>query len=198
MPLRKDPSLANVLLIAYSILICAATFLALVTIHVGSWGAPYWDEWSYIDPRHYLPHLFRPHNMHPLATGKLLFAVDYYLFSGRGNFLRVILFLELAVSTASAVMLARLAGIGDRLPFACVLSAGVVFLFSPFAFENLVWGFQVAWVAGIAGPALSVAALAMFAERGGGRWLALSYAALVVGMFGLARYFSSGFGGRRC
>lgn len=179
-------SLSNVFLAGYSLLLCAAVWLALATMHVESIDAPFWDAWLYTNPPKVLADLFRLHNSHPLATGKLLFAVDYYLFSGRGNFLRAVLVLELASSVAAIILLARLAEITDRIALVAIGCTAVVLLFSPFAFENLTWGFQVAWVAGIAGPVVSVAALAIFAEKKTPGWLALSYAALVAGMFGLA------------
>lgn len=186
MPRHDVATTAKFFISAYFFLFCLALFLAYVTAHVCTIGAPFWDEWLYTDPHETLAHLFRLHNSHPLALGKLLFVADYYLFDGRGNFLRVVLWLELASAVAAATVLAWLSGVRDVAILAGLACLAASLLFSPFAFENLRWGFQVAWVAGLAGAALAIASLAMFACTKKAGWLWLSCAAVLAGMSGLA------------
>jgi hypothetical protein len=171
---------------AYLLLALCALGAALVTVHIASLPGPFWDEWQYVNPSEILSHFFKPHNEHPLELGKFLLILDYNLFNGLGFLPRTVMWLEFAGACWAVVELARRAGLKERLSLCIIGSVTVCTIFSAFGWENLRWAFQVAYVAGFAGPTIAIGAVARYADKPSRGLLILAHIALLAGMFGLA------------
>jgi hypothetical protein len=165
----------------------AATLLSAIAIaYIGARSGltPIGDQWSYIDPREYLPHLLKLHNgAHPIAIGLLLFAVDYYLFDASGWFLQIVNFAALGAMAALFVLLARLGGLRSRASMSVVIGFATTMLFTPLGHTSLTSGFQGTFLMTFAASVGGAYALASYSDAPA-RWklllsLACSFLALI-------------------
>jgi hypothetical protein len=120
--------------------------VAILIVHVSAYGAPYWDHWGYTDPARNLQELFGLHNGHPLVIGRLLFVLDNVLFDARGGFLIAMILLSLALIVAAFVGLARISGLRAWATVASVAALATTITFNPQGWENLRWGWEIAYV----------------------------------------------------
>lgn len=149
---------------AWLIVGLATIILALVTAYVGAVFAPYWDQWNFTDPASYLPKLFEKHNEHPIVLGRILFAIDYYMFGATGRWLQTMTVLLLAAQVAGFVGLGRLAGLRSVTTAVIIASFATTQVFNPHIWENLIWGFQTPFVAAFTSTVIGVWAIGNYSQ----------------------------------
>lgn len=167
-----------------------ATFVAAILI--GYLGAssgltPIVDQWAYINPQDYLPHLFKLHNgAHPIALGLLLFAFDYHVFGASGWFVQAFNFLALAGQALAFVLLARIGGVRSIVGTLIVSGFAVTMIFTPLGEHSLGDGFQFTFLLTFCAAVGAACALASYATAPRAWTLALSVACSLIAMLSLA------------
>jgi hypothetical protein len=181
-PLRNDGAAAA----AWLFVGLATALTAVAVAYVGAFGAPYWDQWQFVQPRLSLDAVLERHNAHPMLVGRLVFAADYFLFDAQPWFLQLLIFAALGAAIAAFMGLIRLAGWRRWTTFAISGGFAVAMIFSPQGWENLRWGFQVPFVTVFAGALVAVYALASYAAAPRVWKLALSLTCSALAIFSLA------------
>jgi hypothetical protein len=164
----------------------ATLLLAIAIAYVGALGAPFWDQWRFADPTEYLSDLMVRHNSHPILTGRLLFAADYYWFEAQPWFLQFLIFAMLGAVVAAFVALARLAGWRGRTTLIAFAGFALAIIFNPQGWENLRWGFQAPFVLVFASAVVGAYALASNVAAPRAWKLPLSLLCSVLAIFSLA------------
>ncbi|AVO45519.1 hypothetical protein C6569_10835 [Phreatobacter cathodiphilus] len=161
-------SVAHASILAASLGLCLYS-LAVVAVYVSP--VLYWDQWEMAkraatDPGSLLSlrYLLEHHNEHVIATSKLLFLIDYYVFEYTGY---VLVAGVLALNVLLATLMARLTfpeprRRRERLAAACVYGAVMLSLAQ---WENLTIGFQTQFPL-----VILFAILAIFAATGTSRF----------------------------
>lgn len=135
------------------LLIAPVGFLATSALGVveAYTSLPYQDQWDniwwwreIIREGLRLEYLFSQHNEHRILFSRLVFLADLNWFSGN-NILNLIAIAAIHIGGASAFVAA--AGNRQRIISIAGLSAALCIIFSLPQWENLVWGFQVQFVA---------------------------------------------------
>ncbi len=109
---------------------------------------PFWDMWDgYIDFYRQFSEegwkaVWRQHNEHRIVLSKLLFLIDFKIFSGNIAFLLFCNVLIQCGSVAVIVILAKNLRLGSSLSLWGVIGFTTTFLFSWMQRENFEWGFQ--------------------------------------------------------
>ncbi|HLQ38450.1 MAG TPA: hypothetical protein VK348_11655, partial [Planctomycetota bacterium] len=138
----------------------------------------FWDQWAFVEDlqlqdrgAYGLAELWRQHNEHRILFPRLLFWVDFALFSGRGVFpIGATAALQLAL-VVTLVRLGARAGTraaGTTLLHCALAIAGAA---SSAQMNNLFWGFQVQFAGVYCAAAMAIAALA---RNGGAAAIALA------------------------
>jgi hypothetical protein len=168
-----DMAIGALWLVVGGLTIISALYIAYLSPQMGA--APFLDQWGYVDPNVYLRDLFGLHNgQHPIVTGRLLFALDYYLFDASNWFLQWVTFACLLVETAAFVLLARLGGVRTAEGMLVVAGFAATMVFNPQQSENLWSSFQVPFVMTFAAAVSAAYAMAAYADARDWRKLALS------------------------
>jgi hypothetical protein len=126
---------------------------------------PMWDQWQEMMPERDVAHLAAQHNEHRILVARLLFALDDLHFGGRGFFCLFSILASLVV-TALLVAAAAARGGANRMVGVVAVSTSATLLLSSYSWENLLWSFQVSFVAVL--PA-AVAAFLVFSRASSGR-----------------------------
>jgi hypothetical protein len=112
----------------------------------GGIGAPFLDEWRYLDPTQYLADLFERHNRHPFAIGRLFLAADYYLANASGDLTRALVLLSALINVCAIGALAWAAGLRNVATLFAVVGLAAVAVFNPFGRISFLWGFQATFL----------------------------------------------------
>lgn len=112
---------------------------------------PFWDQWSAIrdyflfsDGRFTATRLFALHNEHRLVTSRPFFILDGYLTGLQGWFCTLVIYASLfGLALTLALQAAR--AVGDRLSIVLLAPVMLGLTWSVCQFENLSWGFQLAF-----------------------------------------------------
>ncbi|HEY8383815.1 MAG TPA: hypothetical protein VIL09_16865 [Microvirga sp.] len=112
---------------------------------------PFWDQWSAIrdyflfaDGRFTATRLFALHNEHRLVTSRPFFILDGYLTGLQGWFCTLVIYASLlGLAVTLALQAAR--AIGDRRSVILLAPVMLGLTWSICQFENLSWGFQLAF-----------------------------------------------------
>jgi hypothetical protein len=110
---------------------------------------PYWDQWEFVrtlpkvlEGTYGLADLFSLANEHRIATTRLMFFADYYLFDFSSYFLIACIYLLLAVSALAVARLA-LAEDATRAKLTIAFCIAIGLLWSVSQWENLTWANQL-------------------------------------------------------
>lgn len=164
-----------------------AVVMCIIVAYLGATGAPFWDQWLYIDPSDYLRHPLQLQNgQHPILIGRLLFALDYYAFAARGWFLQWTIFASMGVEALAFVLLARLGGIRDLCGTLVTAGFATAMVFNPLLDENITWAFQPPFVLAFSAGVVAAYGLAAYAKEPRGWALALSLVGSFVALVSLA------------
>src|SRR5262252_4447181 len=108
----------------------------------------YFDEWTFITnaPGWTLASYFQPHNEHPSILSQLVYAVLLHTV-GLRTYVPYMVFLLLA-HAANVLLLFEL--VRRRSGDLVALGAALLLLFLGAAWEDLIWAFQMAWLASVA------------------------------------------------
>ena len=167
--------------------VAAAHFAWVVNLVARSfYRIPHWDYWEFfravlLPPGWSLKFLFAQSNEHIIASSKVLFLLDLYLFGATSWFL-VASFIAINLLVAWLLAVMTFDDWPRRAIAFAAFSAAAVSLAQ---WENLLWAFQIEFPLVALGAALSIYALGDFLERRSATWFIAFAAALFLVVFSL-------------
>jgi hypothetical protein len=133
---------------AAAFLVATAAYVTFVTLRLivrARIRVPYWDQWMELLPRDFFRRPFSQHNEHRIFVGRLVFALDMWVGSGRGVLSLAVVVIALAGTAALLALGARQAGAPHRIALAA-LALGLTALLSAYTWESLLWPFNASYV----------------------------------------------------